>query len=172
MSDTAGLKIGSVIKYTVAGVDSSGPFEVQRRYNEFLMLNKALNESWPGCYIPAIPEKQMIGDKDEGFIEERRQLLERFIIECAKYPFIIESREYQIFAHRDGEVQDQLEKVPKQSPGEILEKYRLSFPHVQEDQQSEMGAHTERITTFNGFLSKCQQSNIQNRDSMLNSVKY
>jgi len=72
MSDTAGLKIGSVIKYTVEGQDSTGRFEVQRRYNEFLMLNKSLNESWPGCYIPAIPEKQFIGDKDENFVEERR----------------------------------------------------------------------------------------------------
>jgi len=36
----------------------------------------------------------MIGDKDDGFVEERRQLLERFIIECAKYHFIVESREF------------------------------------------------------------------------------
>lgn len=35
-----------------------------------------------------------------------------------------------------------------------------------------MGVHTDRITVFNGFLTKCQQSNIQNRDSMMNSVKY
>jgi len=38
MSDTAGLKIGSVIKYTVSGIDSQGRFEIQRRYNEFMML--------------------------------------------------------------------------------------------------------------------------------------
>lgn len=72
MEDTSGLKIGYVIKYTVSGVDNQGPFEVQRRYNEFLALNKSLNDRWPGCYIPCIPEKQLIGDKDEGFVEERR----------------------------------------------------------------------------------------------------
>ena len=57
MEDNAGLKIGQVVKYTVTGVDQLGPFEVQRRYNEFLSVNRALNERWPGCYIPAIPEK-------------------------------------------------------------------------------------------------------------------
>lgn len=57
MNDTAGLKVGSVIKYTVSGTDSEGRFETQRRYNEFLALNNALNERWPGCYVPAIPEK-------------------------------------------------------------------------------------------------------------------
>jgi hypothetical protein len=56
----------------VTGQDSEGRFEIQRRYNEFLALNTALNEGWPGCYVPAIPEKQMIGDKEEGFVEERR----------------------------------------------------------------------------------------------------
>ena len=72
MEDTAGLKIGQVVKYTVCGIDSQGPVEVQRRYNEFLALNKALNESWPGCYVPCIPDAQFIGNKDDGFVEERR----------------------------------------------------------------------------------------------------
>lgn len=72
MNETSGLKVGSVIKYTVTGQDSEGRFEIQRRYNEFQALNTALNDGWPGCYVPAIPEKQMIGDKEEGFVEERR----------------------------------------------------------------------------------------------------
>jgi hypothetical protein len=58
MEDTTGLiKVGQVVKYTVSGQDSEGRFEVQRRYNEFLALNQQLNERWPGCYVPAIPEK-------------------------------------------------------------------------------------------------------------------
>lgn len=44
MEDQAGLKIGYVIKYTVQGQDSQGPFEIQRRYNEFLSLQNALNK--------------------------------------------------------------------------------------------------------------------------------
>ena len=52
-----GIKFGQVVKYTVIGQDSEGKFEIQRRYNEFLALNETLNARWPGCYVPAIPEK-------------------------------------------------------------------------------------------------------------------
>lgn len=171
MSDNAGLKIGSVIKYTVTGQDSEGRFEIQRRYNEFLALNNSFNERWPGCYIPAIPEKQLIGDKDEGFVEERRQLLERFIRECSKYDFLVESQEFRIFSRTAGEVNDMLDKLPKQTPSQILEKYRLNFPKIQEESANEMATYRERINVFSSFLSKCQTANVQNRDSMMNSVK-
>jgi len=100
----AGIKVGLVVKYTVVGRDSEGDFEIQRRYNEFLALNQQLNERWPGCYVPAIPEKQMLGDKDPGFIEERRQLLERFLQECTRYDFLVESKEFKIFTRQAGEV--------------------------------------------------------------------
>jgi hypothetical protein len=99
MDETSGvLKIGSVVKYTVTGQDSEGKFEIQRRYNEFFALKISLSERWPGCYVPAIPEKQVIGDKEAGFIEERRTLLERFLRECSKYEWIIESMEFKIFS--------------------------------------------------------------------------
>lgn len=34
-----------------------------------------------------------------------------------------------------------------------------------------MAGYRERINIFSSFLSKCQVTNIQNRDSMINSVK-
>lgn len=128
MEETSGLiKIGQVVKYTVSGTDSQGRFEVQRRYNEFLALNNQLLARWPGVYVPSIPAKQMIGDKEDGFIEERRSLLNRFILECSKFEFIINSEEFKIFAFQAGEVGDSLERMKKQRPQEILEKYRLWF---------------------------------------------
>ena len=156
MNETSGIvKIGSVIKYTVTGQDSDGRFEIQRRYNDFLALNISLNERWPGCYVPAIPEKQLIGDKEDGFVEERRQLLERFIRECSKYEFIIESKEFKIFSRQAGEVNEVLEKMPKQTPSQILEKYRLNFPKILEESASDMARYREKINIFNNFLMKC-----------------
>ena len=133
----AGFKIGFVVKYTVTGYDSEGQFEVQRRYNEFLALNEQLNQRWPGIYVPAIPEKQFVGDKDEEFIEERRQLLERFVQECAKYEFLIESKEFKIFTRTQGEVTELLEKLERPGPAQILEKFRLNFPNVPIDVPSQ-----------------------------------
>jgi hypothetical protein len=131
------VAVGSVIKYVVSGADKQGQFTAQRRYNEFETLRRALYERWPGCYIPSIPEKvtvninvdkmTMQSNKDAAFVEERRSLLERFIREISMFDFLIESKEFQIFARGQGEVTDQLEKLPKQSPTEILEKYKLNF---------------------------------------------
>jgi hypothetical protein len=86
-----------------------------------------LTERWPGCFIPCIPEKQILGDKEDGFIEERRSLLDRFIRECSKFGFIIESQEFKIFSRQAGEVGDALEKLIAQTPSQILDKYRLCF---------------------------------------------
>ena len=121
--------------------------------------------------MPAIPEKQLFGDKEDGFVEERRQLLERFLRECSKYEFIIESQEFKIFSRQNGEVNEVLEKMPRQSPSQILDKYRLCFPKIMEEQPSDMARYRERINIFSGFLSKCQKSNMANRDSMMFSVR-
>jgi len=118
MDDKGGMiNIGSVIKYTVTGVDSEGKFEVQRRYKEFDALRLALLDRWPGCYVPAIPEKQMTGDKEDAFVEQRRSLLERFMRECGKYEYLLESKEFKIFTRGgQGEIDGVLKTLPKQTP--------------------------------------------------------
>ena len=83
------VKVGKITKYTVSGSDSQGEWTCQRRYNEFESLYKVLLERWPGCYIPAIPEKvalsidvsnlKMQDSNDAEFVEARRILLEKFI---------------------------------------------------------------------------------------------
>ena len=125
-------------------------------------------------YVPAIPEKQLIGDKDSGFIEERRQLLERFIRECAKYDYLIESKEFKIFTQTtQGEVTKQLEDLPKLGPAQILEKYKIEFSQVkyQDFDKSEIATLREKVSIFRQFLAKCQASNTQSRNAMMNCVK-
>lgn len=58
--------------------------------------------------MPSIPAKQFVGDKEEGFIEERRSLLERFLRECSKYDFLVESKEFDVFKRGQGEIQDKI----------------------------------------------------------------
>jgi hypothetical protein len=68
-------KEGSIIKYTVEGLDSQGPFSVKRRFNDFTLLRKVLLARWPGCYIPCIISAAKIADlklkyqKQDEFIE-------------------------------------------------------------------------------------------------------
>lgn len=84
-------KVQGHIKYTIVGEDSDGAFEVVRRYREFFSLRNILVQRWPGVYIPAIPEKKAFGNKEDGFVEERRNLLERFLKELAKYDYLVKS---------------------------------------------------------------------------------
>ena len=41
----------------VSGIDKNGVFQVTRRFNDFLLLREKFVESWPGVYIPYLPEK-------------------------------------------------------------------------------------------------------------------
>ena len=81
-------------------------------------------------------------------------MLERFLRELAKYDFIIESKEFKIFSRGSGEIDDQLTKLPKQSPLAILEKYRLNFKIDEDQDQSEMLRYREKINIFGSFLRK------------------
>jgi hypothetical protein len=49
---------------------------VQRRYSDFNQVRVLLLNRWPGCYVPAIPSKKMVGNMDAHFIEDRRVGLE------------------------------------------------------------------------------------------------
>lgn len=47
--------------------------------------------------------------------------------EIAKYDYIIYSKEFKIFARGKGEIDKVLFALPKQTPMQVLEKYRLNF---------------------------------------------
>ena len=66
------VKIGGHVKYTVSGVDDEGDFQDTRRFREFHALGQVLRIRWLGCYVPSIPEKKMINNEKEKFVEERR----------------------------------------------------------------------------------------------------
>jgi 5'-deoxynucleotidase YfbR-like HD superfamily hydrolase len=63
----------------------------------------------------------------EKLVDERKSLLNTFFKECAKYDYIIKSKEFEIFSRGNGEVDKLLNQIPKQKPAEILKKYREVF---------------------------------------------
>jgi len=70
----------SYIVYSIQGKDNLGPFSGDRRYNHFYVLRNKLCENWPGVYIPSIPPKKAVGNKDIEFVIERMYYLERFML--------------------------------------------------------------------------------------------
>ena len=66
--------------YSISGKDALGPFNGDRRYRDFNTLRNVISHNWPGIYIPNIPPKKAVGNKDIEFVIERMYFLERFFM--------------------------------------------------------------------------------------------
>ena len=77
------------------------------------MLQQALTQRWPGIYVPKIPPKKSIGNKDMKFILERRYYLERFLRKLSKFDFLINSDEFAVFSRPNGDVEKLLQRLTR-----------------------------------------------------------
>lgn len=53
-------------------------------------------KNWPGCYVPPLPRKKVIGNSESMFVESRRQGLSEFCVEISLLKNLWYSREFQI----------------------------------------------------------------------------
>ena len=153
-SVTNPVKVGGHVVYTVTGMDGDGDFSEVRRFREFYALGEVLRTRWPGCYVPSIPEKKLVNQKSDQFVEERRSLLERFMKEISKYDYILFSKEFKIFSRGKGEIDKVLYSLDKQTPMQVLEKYRLNFKIDEEQDSVTMNKYGEKIMLFQAYLKK------------------
>ena len=107
------------IVYEVTGEDTNGSFDVKRRYNDFFELHAQLTKRWPGIIIPNIPAKSKFSSitnqgKDAVFLQERRYYLERFLRKLARFKFVINGEECQLFFRNStgGDIGKLLGKLP------------------------------------------------------------
>ena len=115
-------KNGSYITYNVVGCTNRDSrlekFNLFKRYGDFEQLRELVTDRWIGFFIPAIPPKQAIvstlyhksnlmvcvqGNMDKEFILERKQMLNLFIRNLAKYEFLTESEEFGLFVQYSGD---------------------------------------------------------------------
>ena len=85
------------IVYTISGTDHHGPFQEQRRYKEVRLLRQVLVERFPAMYVPPIPPKKSMGNKDRAFIEDRCFFLNMFFKQMVRCPYLLESEEFALF---------------------------------------------------------------------------
>jgi hypothetical protein len=52
---------------------------------------------WPGCFIPTIPPKKKLGNKEAWFVEQRREFLDTFLKQIIGIDILFESDEFQLF---------------------------------------------------------------------------
>lgn len=74
--------------------------------------------------------------------------------EIAKYDYIIYSKEFKVFARGKGEIDKVLYSLPKQTPMQVLEKYRLNFKIDEEQDAGELTTYKNRIMIFQQYLKK------------------
>lgn len=91
--------------YSVKGQDKHGEFDHEKRYSDFDHVRGYLVARWPGCFVPPLPIKKMIGNSDVSFVEERRRGLATFTHEMAKLKHLWYSKEFQTFLRSSGEIE-------------------------------------------------------------------
>ena len=76
--------------------------------------------------------------------------------ECAKYDYIIYSKEFKLFARGTGDYIDKmLLALPRQTPLQVLEKYRLNFKIDDESVSTEqLNSYSDTILKFLNYLKK------------------
>jgi sorting nexin-1/2/sorting nexin-4 len=147
---------GGHIVYEVKGRDDQGLFECKRRFNEFFLLHEQLTKRWPGCLIPKLPAKQKFGNKDLVFIQERRYYLERFLRKLARFGFIINGQEFQMFARpQSPDVEKALGKLPKMTAQDLYERMTQAtlISELEYEDQQKM-RYENAITEFRGYIKK------------------
>jgi hypothetical protein len=142
--------IGSYISYTMSGTDISD--KLNRRYSEFYSLYEKLLQRWPGVYIPKVPHKILINNKDTVNVKIRMRLLNRFCLNLSKIDYLYKSEEVNIFKNNIPEVTNAIEKLPNLTYGEILARMKEAFPNANESYDIILGK--SKINEFDQFLKK------------------
>jgi hypothetical protein len=139
--------------YKVKGTDRDGAYESFRRYSDFNTLRKVMQQRWPGCYIPPLPEKKAIGNLDLKFIEDRRKFLEYFCQKIAEIPYLYYAEEFQIFIRSNShDIEKALNPLSIVVYEDIINKYGQAFRQLAgKELTSEASA---RLATFTGYLRK------------------
>ena len=117
--------ITSFMSYSLCG--SLIPQYISRRYKDFDSLRNKLTERWPGVYIPKIPHKKAVGANEKEFVENRKEMLNRFCAKLSQIPYLIDSEEMRVFTENVRDVHKSISTIPSHSYEELFTKYSTTF---------------------------------------------
>ncbi|OMJ94503.1 hypothetical protein SteCoe_2275 [Stentor coeruleus] len=139
--------------YKIFGQDSSGTFECNRRYKEFQMLRSYFAMMWPGCYIPKLPKKKVVGNLDTDLIHKRKKLLDYFVGRVVSYGFLYKSEPFQLFIRGPADYIKGTVNLKSPSFVELQEKYKETFPEVGDFEMNQK--FDDDMTNFYNTLEDC-----------------
>ena len=91
-----------VTTHSTLPVFSRSDFKVRRRYNDFVFLHNALQQQYPACAVPPLPDRHASayikgGRFDGDFVNRRSKSRGRFLARCALHPQLKRATELHTF---------------------------------------------------------------------------
>ena len=123
--------------YSLRGTDV--PETLNRRYRDFDALRNKLTERWPGVYIPNIPPKKVVGAHEQDFVDNRKEMLNRFCDKLSTIRYLFESEEMKVFLENVRDVPKAMSSVPQHSYEELLKKYSHTFTEYDDNYDTIQG---------------------------------
>ena len=116
--------VGGFTSYTLQG--SKIPEPLSRRYRDFDALRKKLIERWPGVFIPNIPHKKTVGNKDKEIVGMRVEMINRFLKKLSKIDYLYNSDEMELFLQNSSNVSKTLDNIKEDTYEELLKSIPVS----------------------------------------------
>ena len=111
--------------YTLQG--SKLPEPLSRRYRDFDALRRKFIDRWPGVFIPNIPHKKTMGNKDKEIVGMRIEMINRFLKKLSKIDYLFNSDEMELFLQNSSNVSKTLDSIKEDTYEELLKKYASVF---------------------------------------------
>ena len=111
--------------YTLQG--SKIPEPLSRRYRDFDALRRKFIDRWPGVFIPNIPHKKTVGNKDKEIVGMRIEMINRFLKKLSKIDYLFNSDEMELFLQNSNNVPKTLDSIKEDTYEELLKKYASVF---------------------------------------------
>lgn len=157
------VKIGdltsSYVEYTVFSSSSSferGNYSVKRRYRDFRWLYRQLQQNNWGRIIPPPPEKQIVGNFKEEFIENRRSQMETMLVHIAQHPVLQKDEDFIMFLSSESWSQDS--KLREQLTGSKASHDSNDIAEVHISELKLLGSEDAERVLKNGGLENDAQS--------------
>ena len=148
--------------YTLQG--SKIPEPLSRRYRDFDALRKKFVERWPGVFIPNIPHKKTVGNKDKEIVGLRIEMINRFLKKLSKIDYLYNSDEMELFLQNSSNVPKTLDSIKESTYEELLRKYSNVFTdyddnfdtsagkQMQDDFAKKLAQNYPRLRNFRTFI--------------------
>ena len=148
--------------YTLQG--SKIPEPLSRRYRDFDALRKKFVERWPGVFIPNIPHKKTVGNKDKEIVGMRIEMINRFLKKLSKIDYLYNSDEMELFLQNSSNVPKTLDNIKESTYEELLRKYSNVFTdyddnfdtsagkQMQDDFAKKLAQNYPRLRNFRTFI--------------------